>query len=146
MRVIMTALCSVFLALPSAARAQAADAEGTIKALTDAFEAAWNGGNASTLAAQYAKGARILPPGSEPVQGASAILALWKSELESGLRLALTTKEVHPFGDAAVEVGGYVFTQADGAHADHGKYMVLWKKDGASWKIYRDIWNSSMTP
>jgi hypothetical protein len=27
---------------------------------------------------------------------------------------------------------------------DRGKYVVIWKRDGAAWRIHRDIWNSSM--
>ena len=35
-------------------------------------------------------------------------------------------------------------TSQDGKHLDHGKYLVFYKKEGGRWKIYRDIWNSSM--
>ncbi|MFQ5680198.1 MAG: YybH family protein [Gemmatimonadota bacterium] len=146
MRSLMPTLCAALLAVPSAALGQADDAKSAISELAPVFAAAWNDGDAAAIAAQYADGAVILPPGSEPVQGAEAIVAFFTKELESGLRLELTTKEVHDFGDRALEVGSFVFTYADGGHADHGKYMALWKKVDGSWKIYRDTWNSSMTP
>lgn len=28
--------------------------------------------------------------------------------------------------------------------ADRGKYLVIWNRDGATWKLHRDIWNTSM--
>jgi ketosteroid isomerase-like protein len=29
---------------------------------------------------------------------------------------------------------------------DVGKYIVVWKRDGADWKIYRDMWSSNSQP
>ena len=29
------------------------------------------------------------------------------------------------------------------ATADSGKYLVVWKNDGGSWKLHRDIWTTS---
>jgi ketosteroid isomerase-like protein len=29
---------------------------------------------------------------------------------------------------------------------DKGKYIVVYKKDGDKWKLYRDIWNSDNPP
>jgi ketosteroid isomerase-like protein len=26
---------------------------------------------------------------------------------------------------------------------DQGKYLVIWKRQGQTWKIARDIWNTS---
>lgn len=52
--------------------------------------------------------------------------------------------EVQVLGDMAVEVGSYVATGADGSHADHGKYIAVWKNVGGEWKIVQDIFNSSM--
>jgi ketosteroid isomerase-like protein len=34
----------------------------------------------------------------------------------------------------------------DGAELDHGKYVVIWKKEAGGWKLHRDIWNSSQAP
>ena len=48
------------------------------------------------------------------------------------------------FGDYALETGSWVATAPDGKHLDHGPYLTLYKKSDGGWKIYRDIWNSSM--
>ena len=35
---------------------------------------------------------------------------------------------------------------AEGNVADHGKFMVVWKRVGDEWKLHRDIWNTSTPP
>jgi ketosteroid isomerase-like protein len=35
-------------------------------------------------------------------------------------------------------------TAADGSHADHGKFIAVWKNVDGEWKIVHDIFNSSM--
>jgi ketosteroid isomerase-like protein len=37
-----------------------------------------------------------------------------------------------------------VSTSKEGKHLDHGPYVTFYKKTDGGWKIYRDIWNSSM--
>jgi ketosteroid isomerase-like protein len=39
-----------------------------------------------------------------------------------------------------------VATSPDGKHLDHGPYLTFYKKADGAWKIYRDIWNSSIPP
>ena len=59
------------------------------------------------------------------------------------LRIRLETVEVEGGNGTAVEVGKYtLFTEGD-AVADAGKYLVVWKNEGGSWKLYRDVWNTS---
>ncbi len=48
--------------------------------------------------------------------------------------------------DTASEVGRYVVKDAAGKKIDHGKYIVIWKKVAGTWKLYRDIWNTSDAP
>ncbi len=45
-----------------------------------------------------------------------------------------------------MEQGRYELADADGNVADHGKYIVIWKRDGDDWKLHRDIWNTSTPP
>ena len=111
-----------------------------------AWQAAWNAGNGAGIAALYAEDAVILPPGSDAVKGTEAIAAFWQAEIDAspGSKVALAQTELHNLGDVAVEVGSFVNTAADGSHADHGKYLVLWMLKDGKWKLVRDIWNSSM--
>ena len=61
------------------------------------------------------------------------------------LLVEITPGEIIPVGDDhAIDVGSFVETAADGSHKDHGKYVAIWAKVDGSWKMVRDIWNSSM--
>jgi ketosteroid isomerase-like protein len=108
------------------------------------FMAAFGQKNAGALAKLYTKGGQILPPGSEVVSGGAAIQAFWQGALDAGLvQATLDTVEVEGYRDTAIEVGRYTLRGAGGQVADAGKYLVIWKVEGRSWKIHRDIWNSS---
>ena len=101
----------------------------------------------SAIAAVYAEDAMILPPGNQAIQGREAIQAYWQAALDEaeGVTSTIETKEVHVVGDAAaIEVGSYTDTNADGSHRDHGKYVAVWTKVDGTWMLARDIFNSSM--
>jgi uncharacterized protein (TIGR02246 family) len=147
MRSIFLALAGVLLALPAAALAQDySDTEAAIRKAAAEWEAAFNAGDGAAVAALYSYDATILPDGAEPVNGREGIAEFWTTAAAEGATDEIKTVEIFDLGDMAVEVGTYKATAADGTHLDHGKYMVLHKKVDGEWKLYRDIWNSSMTP
>lgn len=136
---------AALLVLPTALQAQGSDeARAAIAAASEQWARAYNAGDAAGVAALYTADAMLLPPGGEPVTGREKVLAYWQQDMAGGAQVKLETKEVHGHGDGAVEVGGYVANAEDGTHLDHGKYVVVWKKVDGSWKLHRDIWNSSM--
>jgi uncharacterized protein (TIGR02246 family) len=101
--------------------------------------------DAAALAKLYTRGGQLLPPTSELVTGRDAIQAFWQGALDMGLAQArLETVEVEGHRDTAIEVGKYTLLAADGQVADAGKYIVIWKIEGRSWKLHRDIWNNSL--
>jgi uncharacterized protein (TIGR02246 family) len=139
-------LVALALAVPLTASAQTGDAalRAQIEKVDRAWEKANNAGDAAALTALYTKDAKVMPPGADPVSGAKAIQAMFTADVAQGAKMALTQKDVTGFGDYALETGSFVATSADGKHLDHGSFMTLLKKEGGSWKIYRDTWNSSM--
>jgi uncharacterized protein (TIGR02246 family) len=149
MRSLVPILCGALLTLPSAALGQGhSEVEAAIRAGSQAWAAAWNAGDAEALAALHADDAAVMAPGSEPAMGRPAILEHYTEALHAmpGSQSEVKTTEVMATGDWAVEVGTFVSTAADGSHADHGRYMAIWKKVGEKWMLYRDMWNSSMRP
>jgi uncharacterized protein (TIGR02246 family) len=144
-RRIAAGLVTLALALPLPALAQAgADLRAQIGKMDQAWQTAYNAGDAAALTALYAKDATVMAPGAEPASGTSAIQALFTADLKQGAKNTLTTGDVVGFGDFALATGGWVANSADGKHLDHGPYTTLYRKVGGGWKIYRDIWNSSM--
>ncbi len=87
-----------------------------------------------------------MAPNAEPAEGRDAIQAFFAAGFEAGpgMTVSLETRSLRREGDVVVDVGRYVMTGADGAHADHGPYMAVWENVDGEWKLALDIWNSSM--
>jgi ketosteroid isomerase-like protein len=135
---------AVMMAMP--VRAGAEDVRRAVESANQAFAAAFAKGDAAALAEMYSDTAEALPPGREIVTGRAEIQKAWQEAIDSGLKgLELTTREVESHGDSAHEVGTWILRNATG-EVDHGKYVVVWKKQGGAWKLHRDIWNSSVPP
>ncbi len=112
------------------------------------FIEAFNKGDAAAVANMYAIDARVLPPNSEIIEGRANVQKFWQGAMSSGLKLvSLETTHVETQGNIAVEVGRYTLTVpgAGGVTTtDKGKYVVVWKREGRSWKLAVDIYNTSM--
>lgn len=122
----------------------AADAAKIIKANNKMLGSEVAAGNTTALAKMYAKGAKLMPPNAGILKGKD-ITGYWQGALEMGIKgVKLKTQEVEVIGGTAIEVGTYVLSGVDGATMDEGKYLVVWKKDGKAWKLYRDIFNTSV--
>ena len=126
--------------------AQPTDLRQAIERQNKAFSAAVARGDGAAVAALYTANAEILPPETEAVRGKEAIQQFWQAVLGSGpTGIVLTTQQVEAAGELAIETGTYSTTGKDGQKLDKGKYLVIWKRDGAQWKLHRDIWNSSLS-
>ncbi|GAB4024557.1 YybH family protein [Spirosoma koreense] len=101
---------------------------------------------AATMGDLYTKDAKIYPPGGDPVSGSTAIGTFWKGAYEAGVKRArLDTVEAEPAGDQIVEVGNFTLFGDGDTQLDTGKYLVVWKQDAGTWKLHRDIWNTSVS-
>jgi len=105
---------------------------------------AWAAGDASVIGNQYAEDALVLPPNGDPIEGRQAIQDYWAAAIVAAPNSSITSVESGSNGDLAFERGTYVVEGANGEHYDHGKYLVVWKLVNDNWKIYRDMWNTSM--
>ncbi|MBC6990580.1 YybH family protein [Hymenobacter sp. BT491] len=115
-----------------------------IRHANDQFESSFDRGDVAAIASLYTKEGSLLPPGSGPITGSEAIASFWKGGMDMGIKqVRLHSMEVESFGDTAIELGQYRLNGAEGQQMDHGKYIVMWKKEGNDWKIQRDIWNTS---
>ena len=147
MRRISTGLLAVAVLAVLAAVSTAEDVRAAIEAGNKAFSAAVARGDAAAVAALYTSTAQVLPPGGEIARGQDAIQKAFQGAIEAGMRdVPLTTLEVEAHGDTATEVGTWTWKGKDGATIDHGKYIVIWKKEGGEWRLHRDIWNSNTPP
>ena len=127
-------------AVPTFAQDKAA-----IQKLNDAWTAAFNKGDAATVAAMYTEDAYVLPPGADMVKGRAAIEGFWQGAAQQMGDAKLTTVDVLALGpDAAREVGTVTLkTKAQPPQEIAGKYVVVWRKIGGNWKLATDIWNTN---
>ena len=142
------------LALASAQARAATSAAGSnvrsaIEAVNARYMAMFNAGDASGFAKVYDDDATLMPPNAAALQGQAAIADWWQGGWKVGVRnVKLATTELFPHGNEATEVGTYSLDlQApDGTVShDHGKFMVLWKRNAkGEWKWHRDIYNSDV--
>jgi uncharacterized protein (TIGR02246 family) len=116
-----------------------------IQKLDDKMTAAFNRGDLTTFLSVYKDDAVLLPPGAEMIKGRAEIDAFWKKGSEAIGEARLTALEVKPLGSTCVqEVGSFnLKTKSQPPQEMVGKYLVIWEKDGADWKIAADMWNTN---
>ncbi len=116
-----------------------------IVAADQQWELAYGRGDAAAVAQLYTEDAQVLPPQSEPISGRQAIESFWREAMDTGIKAAkFEIDEVGDLGDTAYEVGRYTVMGAAGQVLDRGKYIEIWQREGDQWKVYRDLWNSSL--
>ena len=135
----------VFAAAPKPDPARAA-----IERIGRAFTEAYGRGDLAAVAAMYAEDAIAFPPESDMVKGRAAIQELWKHALDTGVKsIEFEVVDVVSSGNLASETGiASLHVLAVGSQESivKVKYIVVYKKVGGTWKLYRDIWNSMATP
>ena len=108
------------------------------------FMSAFAEGNATAIGELYTDNAVFMPPNHDAISGRAEIVAALKGFMDMGIAsMKLNTVEVVEHGDTAIEEGRYTLGTADGQTADVGKYIVVWKNDGGTWKLHKDIFNSN---
>jgi uncharacterized protein (TIGR02246 family) len=141
-------LCAVLIAAFTGCLAQPAHADGVrsaIEAANAKFSAAAAKGNGAGLAALYAADGQVLPAGSDVIRGRDAIQKFWQGALDSGIAgVGLKTLEVFARGATATEVGQYELRDNAGKVLDHGKYIVIWRREGDDWKLLRDMFSTNV--
>ena len=95
------------------------------------------------IAACYTEDAQMLVANMNPILGRAAIEAVFKFTGGQGHTLEFQIHELDVHGSTAIEIGEYIRSQSDGSTVDRGKYIVIWKRIGDEWKIYRDMFNTS---
>ena len=86
----------------------------------------------------------VFPANSEIIDGKSAIGKFWNATRQMGMiKVNFQTSTGLQFVDLAIEEGKYSLFVPNDIMVDQGKYVVTWRKENGSWKVYRDIWNNS---
>jgi uncharacterized protein (TIGR02246 family) len=123
-------------------------------ALKDEIQAAQNrlaeaisARDAKQAASLYTDDARLIPQGAPACTDRGAIAGFFSGAFENGIAAArFTTDEVEGDEAQAVETGRYeLYAAPPGSErilAASGRYLVVWRKDGGTWRIHRDMFNT----
>ena len=135
--------------LASTSLALAHSVSEQLKEIDAKWVAAFKQGDIATIEAFHAANGLLLPPNSPPIEGPKAIVAVWKSWSELPnveVVFGPSRIEASTSGDMAYDYGWYTFAfdTDNGRVTDKGKYVVVWKKIGGTWKIKADIFNTNL--
>lgn len=115
-----------------------------IESANQLFMAAVKARDEESFVRLYTPDAILLLPGRDPLLGADGVRTFFASFGARGIsEVKLTTMEAEGLGDMAWARGSSEAIGADAAVIGRGKYIVIWKRDGAGWKLHRDILNAS---
>jgi len=102
----------------------------------------------AALPALFTADTLVLPSGKPLVQGREAAVAFWTaatSNPDRRLRSEFEIVDAQFEGQVVIEAGRATVWAVVGGReeiVDHGKYIVVWKRDDGRWKRHRDIFNS----
>ena len=123
-----------------------------IDRVREAHVAALNAGDAEAWVAQFTDDGVQMPPNA-PANVGRGMIGSWAQAFLDQFRLefALAIDEVRVLGEWAFERGAYrisLNTKGGGLPMqDIGKYLTIYqRKPGDTWRMARDIWNSSNAP
>lgn len=145
-------LFSLALALSFAASAQKPAAQDAEEAAVRAADELWSqvagAKDLEKTVGFYTDHGIVLPPGSPALAGKDAVRAFWVAAFQDpAYQLSWKTVEVGVAGsgDLAYTRGSYDFTYTAGGKAvrEHGKDLVVWKKQAdGSWKVAVDMFSA----
>ena len=113
-----------------------------IRAASAKWVQAFNAKDGAGIAAVYTADAVLLPPDAGPIEGVEAIAGFWSDFAASVNSGNLEVQEVFVGGDLANVVGKYRL-EVKGQQALEGKYIEVWTRGEAGWRMHRDIWNAT---
>lgn len=126
------------------------NARSEIESLIPGFFDAWKRGDAAGVAAYYTEGARVLFPNSEIIIGRDALQVALQQIMDT--REGVTESKIEIIEmvmmdeKTAYEIGRSTSTttlESGDTVIEKGKYVVIWKHEGGSWKLDVDITNST---
>ena len=93
----------------------------------------------------FTKDAKVFPPNSDVVTGRAAIAALNSQWVNFGIKeFREETTAFYGNEDYLIDEGNYYVRYGKDNTIDKGKYLNVWKKEDGDWKIFTNMWNTSM--
>jgi len=122
-----------------------ADQEAIRKSSSE-FAAAFNAKDIDKVLGYYADNSVFMPPNAPLMRGREPLKSFYTSMIEKGAtNLTLETADVSGFGPIAYESGTYSVSFDKGGR-DRGKYLIVLRNMGGTWRAEKTIWSSDLPP
>ena len=109
------------------------------------FGKAFASGDSATMVNNYTKDAKLFPPNSDAVISKDSIGAVVSEYLKFGIKeFKDETTALYGNEDNLIEEGKFFMGDGKGNTMDKGKYICIWRKENGIWKIYSDMFNTSL--
>jgi ketosteroid isomerase-like protein len=109
------------------------------------FQKSIEQGDIETIGTLYGDDAKILPPNMDMIEGKDTIQKFWQGALEMGIKsYQPEILEVESSGNLGFFVGKYTLYGNENQVINKGKFLTVFKNIDGEWKVYRDIFNSSI--
>ena len=120
-------------------------AKKAIEERNNMFMDLFNKSDTIGLANLYTKDAKLMGANTGSVVGRSNIQSAFAGFINAGAaKIEIKTNELWGDENMLVSEDAWKLFTKDGTEIDHGKAMVIWKKEDGKWKLFRDIFNSDL--
>jgi len=93
----------------------------------------------------FTKDAKAFPPNSDVVIGRAAIAVVNSQWVNFGIKeFREETTAFYGNEDYLIDEGTYYIRYGKDNTIDKGKYLNVWKKEDGDWKMFTNMWNTSM--
>ncbi|EIW8484047.1 nuclear transport factor 2 family protein (plasmid) [Klebsiella pneumoniae] len=119
--------------------------EAAIKAENARWAEAYARGDYEAIGRLYTKNGTLLPPGGNRIVGASEIVNFFtkaSSETQPDT-VSFSNYEFYGNDQVVTEVSDTDIRDPSGKLKYRGKQILIFLKQGETWKLHRDIWNES---
>jgi len=119
--------------------------EAAVKQSNQHFIKSYQASDSEEIAQSFTKNAQLLCANHAPIEGRQQIGHYFLEMIRQGsINVKLNTINIWGDSTILVEEGKYLLMNKNGGQADEGSYVALWQQESGNWKIYRDIWVSSI--
>ncbi len=111
------------------------------------FAKAFISGDSARMVNHYTRDAKLFPPNSGAVIGRAAISTLVSEYLKYGIKeFHDETTALYGNEENLIEEGNFFMGDGKDNTLDKGKYICVWRKADGDWKVYSNMWNTSLPP
>lgn len=142
---IAVCLSTFMLVQPAFANGPGPQTEAAIKAENARWAQAYAHGDYASIGHLYTENGTLLPPGGNRVVGAAAIVEFFSRAAPGTQPNTVSFSNYEFYGNDRVvtEVSDTDIRDHSGELKYRGKQILIFLKQGCTWKLHRDIWNVS---